>query len=67
MGKVKYALTTNKVGRTDVYRNYERGLVYVEGEAVTRWQGVNEGNDFPRGEKEHQKQTGGVDEGRMEG
>ena len=37
VGKVKMALLLAKEGRTDVYRDFRRGMVYVGDEVVVKW------------------------------
>ena len=37
VGKVKRALCLAKERRTDVYRDYTRGIVYVGSEVVAKW------------------------------
>ena len=37
VGKVKRALVMAREGRTDIYRDFRRGLVYVGDEVVAKW------------------------------
>ena len=37
VGKVKRALLLAREGRTDVYRDFRRGMVYVGDEVVAKW------------------------------
>ncbi len=37
VGKVKRALLMEREGRTDVYRDFKRGTVYVGHDLVARW------------------------------
>ena len=37
VGKVKRALMLSREGRTDVYRDFRRGVVYVGNEIVAKW------------------------------
>jgi hypothetical protein len=40
VGKVKRALFLAREARTDVYRDYRRGMVYVGDEVVAKWDGM---------------------------
>ena len=56
VGKVKRALLMAKERRTDVYRDFRRGMVYVGDEVVARWDEMSKMMTF-RGEGKDIRET----------
>jgi hypothetical protein len=56
VGKVKRALLMARERRTDVYRDFRRGMVYVGDEVVARWDEMSKTMTF-RGEGKDIRET----------